>query len=203
LDQAAKKHRRELKRIGKLAKKARKGDRAAFDGLVDLFWADIYRLIFFRISHQMDAEDLAQEVFLKAYRNIDSLSDPERFKSWLYSIALNQITDHYRRKNVRSVVGDFGEDMEAPARAQMALQGEGTEEMVGKREMWSEIKGFRDALPDSEQEVFTMRFMDGLDIREIAEILNKSQSAVKTHLYRAVAKLKKDKGLLRVLRGEA
>ena len=202
LEQAAKQQTQDQKLISELAQKAHGGDPAAFDKLVDIYWADIYRLAFFRTSSQMDAEDLAQEVFLKAYRNIASLKDPGRFKPWLYSIAVNLVKDHYRRKNVRAVVGGFGEEMEAPASAQMKLQDEGAEDRLARREIWAEVAEFKNSLPPGEQDVFTMRFMDGLNIREIAETLKKSESAVKTHLYRAVGKFKQNTNLLRVLRGE-
>jgi RNA polymerase sigma-70 factor (ECF subfamily) len=203
LGQAAKQQNQDLELISRLAQKAHGGDTAAFDKLVDIYWADIYRLMFYRVSSQMDAEDLAQEVFLKAYRNITTLKEPERFKAWLYSIAVNLVKDYYRRRNVRAVVGDFGEDMEAPASAQMELQAEGADETVAKQEVWAQVEGFKNSLPPSEQEVFTLRFMDGLNIREIAETLKRSESAVKTHLYRAVGKFKNNNNLLRVLRGEA
>jgi RNA polymerase sigma-70 factor (ECF subfamily) len=203
LEQAANQHTLDPDAISLLAKKAHGGDAAAFDKLVNTFWPDIYRLVYYRVSSQMDAEDLTQEVFLKAYRNIKSLKDQERFKPWLYSIAVNLVKDHYRRKNVRSVVGGFGEEMEAPASAQVKLQDEGADEKVARRQVWAEVERFRDSLPPSERDVFTLRFMDGLNIREIAETLKRSESAVKTHLYRAVGKFKKNNSLLRILRGEA
>lgn len=203
MEQAAKQQSQDQELIISLAHKAHGGDAAAFDKLVDIYWADIYRLVYYRVSSQMDAEDLTQEVFLKAYRNMAGLNEIKRFKAWLYSIAVNLVKDHYRRKNVRAVVGDFGEEMEAPAAVQAKLQDEGAEDQVAKQEFWAEVASFRDSLPPREQDVFTLRFMDGLNIREIAETLKRSESAVKTHLYRAVGKFKKNTNLLRVLRGEA
>ena len=67
---------------------------------------------------------------------------------------------------------------------------------------WQKVAGFRQGLPRLQREVFTLRYMDELTIPEIAQALGSSQSAVKTHLYRAVERFKKSQGLVRELREE-
>lgn len=184
--------------------KAGKGDPGAFDKLADFFWGDIYRMVFFRTNSQMDAEDLAQETFLKAYRNLAKLKEPARFKPWLYSIALNLVKDHYRKKGLNSIFKpwDHNQDQQ-PEQTAQSQEGQSAEDGVFKKEFWAQVNRFSQGLPKGERDVFCLRFLDQLSIKEISQVLGKNQSAIKTQLYRAVAKFKDDTALLGVLRGES
>lgn len=186
-----------------LALKASKGDKKAFDKLVDIYWGDIYRMVFYRTGSAMDAEDIAQEVFVKAFAGISRLGDAASFKSWLYSIAMNMVRDHYRRRGVRSIMSPLGEAEANQPEPDAPVGDERGVDSVFKGQFWTKVNDFCAGLAQGEREAFTMRFMDGLSIRETAEALGRSESAVKTQLYRAVAKFKGDKRLLQVLRGEA
>ena len=86
-----------------LVKQARDGNRWAFDQLIDRYQGDIHRMIYYRIRAPMDAEDLTQDVFIRAYRSISRLREPERFRGWLYTIAVNRVNDYLRKKRVRSI----------------------------------------------------------------------------------------------------
>jgi DNA-directed RNA polymerase specialized sigma24 family protein len=85
-------------KITALVEKARDGNRPSFQDLVTIFQEDIYRLAYYRTFSQMDAEDLTQEVFEQAYRKLNSLNDPQRFRAWLYSIAVNRCNDFLRKQ---------------------------------------------------------------------------------------------------------
>ncbi len=186
-----------------LAKKAGRGDRAAFDKLVDLFWPDIYRMVYFRAKNPMDAEDLSQEVFLRAFARLDRLRQPESFRSWLFSIALNLVRDFHRRGRglhlLKSLSGGHEEYEPEPADqdSESALDG------VLRHEFWREIKNFTRELPEKEREVFTLRFLDQLSIKEIATVLDRAEGSIKSHLFRAVTKLRRRTSLLELVRGES
>ena len=85
-----------------LAEKARGGDRVAFNRLVDRFQPEILRMVYYRVRPHADAEDLTQDIFMKAYRNIKNLREPNRFKSWLYRIAVNRVRDFHRRQRLHA-----------------------------------------------------------------------------------------------------
>ena len=85
-------------KIATLAEKARDGNRVSFQELVGIFQEDIYRLAYYRTFSQMDAEDLTQDVFEQAYKKMNSLQDPQRFRAWLYSIAVNRCNDFLRKR---------------------------------------------------------------------------------------------------------
>ena len=94
-------------RISSLVAKARDGNILAFNQIVNLFQDDVFRMVYYRTQSQMDAEDITQDVFLKAFKHLSSLKDTGRFRNWLYRIALNRIRDFYRKKRILSIFKDF------------------------------------------------------------------------------------------------
>ena len=180
-------------------KQARDGNRRAFEHLIDCYQGDIHRMIYYRIRARMDAEDLTQDVFVRAYRNISRLREPERFRSWLFAIAVNRVNDYLRNKRVRSIFksSDEGIDLQ-PVTADFENQPEALEQVL-KEDFWRHVDRIAKKLSKMEREVFMLRFLDSLNINEIARTLKKSESTVKTHLYRALAKFKKEKELRQFL----
>lgn len=173
-----------------LVERAQAGDRGAFHQLVDRFQPEIFRTLYYRIHSRMESEDLTQDVFLSAYKNLPRLKSPRLFRSWLYRIAVNRARDYYRRKRLRMLLG-FGsidaeefresEAVEAPAQAARTLDREA---------FWKHVRDMMGAMSGQEKEVFYLRFFDELSIKEITSVLGKSESTVKTHLYRALSKVK-------------
>ncbi|MGD2096719.1 MAG: RNA polymerase sigma factor [Desulfobacterales bacterium] len=185
--------------LTQLVEKARDGNRLAFDQLIDRYQGDIYRMIIYRIHNQMDAEDLTQDVFVRAYRSISRLREPPRFRSWLYTIAVNRVNDYLRKKRVRSIFKSSDEGPEIQPKADDRPENPEALEQVLKEDFWRQVSRIAKKLSKMEREVFMLRFMDDLNIAEIAQILKKSESTVKTHLYRALTKFQKEKGLRQFL----
>jgi len=178
-------------KIAVLADKAKQGNRFSFQELVNIFQEDIYRLAYYRTFSRMDAEDITQEVFVQAYRKLKSLNDTQKFRAWLYTIAVNRCNDFLRKRKYLSLL------WKRSAREQEFMEevkGMGSEynDPIAKKRFWEHVQTLLDKLSAMEREVFTLRFMDHQNINEIAAILNKSDSTVKTHLYRALDKVRKD-----------
>jgi len=182
-----------------LVEKARDGNRAAFNQLIDWFQDAIFRMVYYRTRSHVDAEDLTQDIFIKAYQHISRIRETDRFRSWLFSIALNRVRDFHRKKRFRGLfkASDDNIDSEFPD-VQSQDQPEALDKVL-KAEFWQQIGLILDKLSGMEREVFILRFIDQLNIREISLILKKSESTVKTHLYRALAKFKKESSLRRFL----
>jgi len=178
-------------KIAELAHKARAGNRLSFQELVSMFQEDIHRLAYYRTFSQMDAEDITQEVFVQAYRKLKSLKDTQRFRAWLYSIAVNRCNDFLRKRKYLSLLHI------RTAREQEFIEEEkgmskNYNDTIAKKRFWEQVRTLLEKLSTMEREVFTLRFMDQRNINEIATILGKSESTVKTHLYRALEKVRKD-----------
>lgn len=151
-------------------------------------------MVYARVQSRADAEDIVQDVFLKAYNSLATLRSHELFKAWLYRIAVNKVNDFRRRQRFASLFS-FGEkEMEYD---HPDTSPDSFDHLAGKQ-FWERINKFLKGLPALQQEVFRLRFLDHLNIQEIAVTLGRSESAVKTHLYRAIEKFKKeypDKGM--------
>lgn len=174
-----------------MVEKARAGDRLAFHLLVDRFQPEIYRMIFYRTRSRMDAEDLTQDVFLQAFKHIGGLASTDVFRSWLYRIAVNRVRDFYRRKQFKSLFGFVSTDDEnfhASEETAIAPEAEGD---IARKDFWRRVEQMLTRLSRMEREIFMLRFLDQLSINEISTALKKNESTVKTHLYRALNKVRK------------
>ena len=186
--------------IAALAEKAMAGNRMSFQELVNIFQEDIYRLVYYRTYSRMDAEDITQEVFVQAYQKLKNLNDTHKFRAWLYTIAVNRCNDFLRKRKYLSLLRI------KTAREQELMEtgvekGNSYDEALAREKFWQKVRSLMDRLSAMEREVFTLRFMDHLNLGEIATVLGKNESTVKTHLYRALDKIRKDSDLLEEYRG--
>ncbi len=185
--------------VAALVEQARAGSRTAFEQIVGMFQGDIFRMAYYRTHSSMDAEDLTQEIFMQAFKNLSRLKTAERFRSWLFKIALNRVRDFNRKKRFRALFStlddsdkvdrSYGETRDHP---------EALDSLMVK-DFWKQIGLFIDKLSRMEREVFMLRFMDQLSIKEISQVLRKNESTVKTHLYRSIKKFKKGYSIRQLL----
>jgi len=182
--------------------KARDGSKDAFTELVGLFHDDIFKMVFYRTRTQMDAEDITQEIFMQVFRKLSGLKKVERFKSWLFSIAINRVRDFNRKKRFRALFKmSNGSDEIKTAKPEIHHNPEPINELM-RQDFWKQIGLLLNKLPNMEREVFLLRFMDHLSIKEISIALKKSESTVKTHLYRSLIKFRKNETILPTLKKE-
>lgn len=182
-----------------LVEQAKAGSRAAFEQLVALFQRDIFRMTYYRTRSSMDAEDLTQEIFMQAYKGLSRLKAADRFRSWLFKIALNRARDFHRKKKFRALFSTIDDSGRADQTyAETRDSPEALDNLMVK-DFWKQVELFLDRLSRMEREVFMFRFMDHLSIKEISQMLHKSESTVKTHLYRAVKKFKSGHSIRQLL----
>ena len=159
-------------------------------------------MVYFRIRSRMDAEDLTQDIFLQALRNVSGLRDFELFRPWLFRIAVNRVRDFHRKKRILSFFSFFrGDEDPETLDTKVSYESTAVTELM-KREFWGRVEQLSARLSPMEREVFALRFVDHLSIREISEALDRSESAVKTHLYRSLKKFREDAGFLELVEGQ-
>ena len=178
--------------ISRLAAEAREGNRFAFQQLAERLEPRIFRMIYYRTRSREDAEDICQEVLLTAFRNIKKLKQPERFEGWLFRIAVNRVKDYHRRQKFRSLFSVLHDSDSEDKGEPPAERSTDTMDAIVRKEFWQNVQAMLSRLSKMEREVFILRFLDDLGIKEIAHALNKSESTIKTHLYRALGKFKND-----------
>ncbi|MBW2285019.1 MAG: RNA polymerase sigma factor [Deltaproteobacteria bacterium] len=182
-----------------LVEAARAGDRHAFSELMGPLQGEIFRMVYYRTRSRMDAEDITQDVFFQAFKKLPGLHDAGRFRPWVFSIALNRVRDFHRRRRFTGLFGRFAEGEETERNEAGSSAGNDPLEAAARKEFWNTIGSFLDRLSRGEREVFLLRFFDQLTLSEIARVLKKSKSTVKTHLYRALSKLRNEKQIFKIL----
>ena len=169
---------------------ALQGDRACFGELIERWQRKIYAFICRYVGNSTDAQDLTQDTFTKAYRNLDRLADPARFPSWLYKIALNECRMRFRKeRRVHSV--PLQEEEGYPGRPELAVETATPETELAVQE---EIELVREAfkeLPEEQRAVILMKEYQGLKFHEISEILGIPLSTVKSRMYLGLKTLRK------------
>jgi RNA polymerase sigma-70 factor (ECF subfamily) len=167
------------------------GDRAEFARLVEIYSNRIYRLAMKMLQNQQDAEDILQETFIKAYKALPHFEGRSSLSTWLYRIATNEALMFLRRKypDQISIEQPSDEDEEqAPFEiVDWCCLPEGE---LMSAEARANLEQSVEALPQSLRVVFLLRDVEGLSTRDAAEILDLSETAVKTRLSRARLRLR-------------
>jgi RNA polymerase sigma-70 factor (ECF subfamily) len=170
----------------------RAGDRAEFARLVEIYSGTIYRLAAKMLDNPQDAEDVLQETFIKAYRHLADFDGRSNISTWLYRIATNEALMQLRRRKHPSLSID--EPLETTEQEQEPLQIVDWCCMPEEELMSAESRAYLDQaideLPPRLRVVFLLRDIEGLSTQETGEVLNLSETAVKTRLSRARLRLR-------------
>lgn len=172
-----------------LIEKARGGSVSAFEELISLYEKKIYNYCYRMTNSREDAEDLAQEVFIKVYRNLKSFKGNSKFSTWIYRIAYNTCVDKYRKnKRVNTVSLNPGND-EGANEIELVSGDPLPEDEVIQMERYKKLQACIAALKPEYKTVIILRDIQNYSYEEIAEILRLPLGTVKSHISRARAAL--------------
>ena len=165
---------------------ARQGDAEAFRMLVDQHSHRVFRLAFRITGNEQDAEDIVQETFLRAYRNIGRYDSRASVSTWLHKITSNCSIDLLRKRKRRPTASlDEHHDGQLPA-----SNTPGPERVAAGQEFGRRVNSALSGLSAKERVAFTLRHFEELSIREIAEVMHSPEGSVKNNIFRAVRKLR-------------
>ena len=169
-----------------LVRRAQAGEASAFASIYERYFDRVYRYILLRVGSRMDAEDLTEQVFLKALEKMGSFRwRGVPFSAWLFRIAHNQMVDHLRRRGRdMPLLGD-----EEPAAAddpQAALE---------RKLSMEELSAAVGRLTELQRQVVALRFAAGLSVAETARAVERSEGAVKALQHSALASLRRHMGV--------
>jgi RNA polymerase sigma-70 factor (ECF subfamily) len=162
--------------------RARAGDEAAFTPLVETYQTAVYNLCYRMLGDAHEAEDAAQEAFLRAYSQLRRYDPTRSFKTWLFSIASHHCIDRLRKRRVTWLSID---DDDLPPHPNLREPAAGPEETASRREQARVIQGHLSKLSPEDRGVIVMRYWYDLSYEEIAETTGATVSAVKSRLHRA------------------
>ncbi|MDQ7021226.1 MAG: RNA polymerase sigma factor [Candidatus Dojkabacteria bacterium] len=152
---------------------------------------DIYRFCYFKLSSKEEAEDVSAEVFIRLANQ--DITEIRNVRAWLYTVARNLIINTYRkRKNNISIDGSFGENESGDSFniEEILADKENFEEELIKEDLLEKIKNSLKELDDISAEVITLRIWEEFKFKEISEIVNISEDAVKKKFYRGIDVIK-------------
>ena len=162
------------------ARAAQKGDSTAFMRIVDAYQRPVYNLCYRILGDAGEAEDAAQETFLRAYTKLNSYQPDRKFSSWLLSIASHYCIDRLRRRRYQLVSWD---DL-PPWRWLPATEPE-PEQATLTRETVGSVRDLLEALPADYRAAVVLRYWHDMSYDEIADTLETTVSAIKSRLFRA------------------
>jgi len=162
------------------AQAAQQGDQAAFMNIVDAYQRPIYNLCYRMLGDSTEAEDAAQETFLRAYTKLDSYQPGRKFSSWLFAIASNYCIDRLRRRRHQTVSWD-----ELPPWRVIPATETEPEDAALAHEAQDILHDLLDGLAPDYRAALVLRYWHELSYDEIAEALDTTVSAIKSRLFRA------------------
>lgn len=166
---------------------AKTGDEKALSELYLLYFPRVYRYILARTGNTYDAEDLAEEVFMRVLEAIERFQWREApFSAWLFRIAHNAVISQRRKETARGKSG--------PLLDGIPVDSAGPEELVEHRLVLNEVMAAAQKLPEAQRQVIALRFGAGLTVAETARAMNKGEGNVKVIQHKAIAKLREMMG---------
>ncbi|MBW1821370.1 MAG: RNA polymerase sigma factor, partial [Deltaproteobacteria bacterium] len=173
-----------IKRENEIIQRILNGNREEFSFFVDKYQGPIYNLVYRLTGSRLDAEDLAQETFIKAYKSLSNFQIKRKFFSWLYTIAINLTRNHLKKK--KPLLVENVEDLKPDNRH---TDKNNPEINLIKHEQAQALESSIQRLPIALREAVILRYYFYLPFEEISRILCISLSGAKMRVYRALEKL--------------
>jgi len=178
--------------LARLVQRFRSGDHQAFAELVKLFQRRVYALAYKMLMNHIEADEVTQETFVRAFNSIDQLKSPAHFGAFVYRIAANYAIDLLRKRKGRIVA--MPEETELPGSIQMDLASKTAdpEKVLEHKELLAVIMQAIDKLPPRQKMTVILHDIEGLPKEEVAQIMECPETTVRSNLHIARGKLKKE-----------
>ncbi len=167
-------------------RKFQQGEESAFNELVRKYQKQIYLIIWRMVGIHEEAEDLSQEVFIKAYHGLHGFRGDASFLTWIYRIAVNLTLKHLRKKKLRQILSLENIGLTISSRNPTP------EQILETRETEERLIQAIERLPKRQKLVFNLRYFHKLPHAEIATILNRDVGTIKANYHQAIRKLQKE-----------
>lgn len=160
-----------------LVKRAIKGDREAFEDLINMYFDRLYKEAYLRCKHEEDAKEVVQETIYKAYKNIKGLKEPKYFKTWVSKILINVCNDYLRKNGMIDLEHDENDYVKKV---------HNDDEVEIKIDLYNAM----DELEDKYKDVIILRYIEDLKVEEISKILERPANTIKIHIRKAIKEMK-------------
>ncbi len=167
-----------------LVNEFKNGNISAFDEIVRRYQRKVYSLARKILSNHDDADDVAQEVFIKLFNSLNDFKGESSLFTWIYRITINECNNVLRKKKIKEFIP-------IDEIANLLKLGQTPEQELFDKEERNLIERAVEKLPAKQRTVFVMRFFENLDYEEISKILNKPVGTLKANYFHAVKKIQK------------
>lgn len=161
---------------------ARRGDKAAFGRLIEAYQGPVYNLAYRMMGNRGEAEEAAQEAFIRAWTKLDSYDPNHKFSTWILSITSNYCIDLLRKR--RALLLSIDHPL-PPHPALMSDRADGPEAQAVDSEREEMVQGLLDTLADDYRQAVILFYWYDMSYQEIAEVMDTTVSAIKSRLFRA------------------
>ncbi len=172
------------------------GDKVAFGKLIEAFQGPVYNLAYRMLNNSGEAEEAAQEAFIRAWTKLDMYDPKRKFSTWLLSITSNYCIDQIRKR--RALLLSIDEPL-PPHPALTSDKAKGPEAQMASSEQQDLVQGLLQELPEEYRTAVILRYWQEMSYEEIAETTGSTISAIKSRLFRArkqLAEISIEKGIL-------
>ncbi len=174
----------------KLVKKVKNGDADAFEQIIIKYEKKIFGLIYNMLRNENEIEDVAQEVFIKVYKNLDKFNGDSSLYTWIYKIATNLCLDQIKKRKEVIYIDEKLQLDDGEVEIQIPSDEKLQDEIYEQKELKQKLESCIDKLPEKQKVMIVLRDIKGLSYDEIAEILDLKLGTVKSQINRARLKLK-------------
>jgi len=174
-----------------LVMRTREGDQDSFRVLVERHSVGLFQLIYRMTGNEQDAEDMVQETFLRAYKQLDRFESRAGFGTWLHRIAVNCSLDLLRKRKRQGEQESAVELDSEDAIPMMSSNALAPDQQVFHAEIRQNVECAMEQLTPTERTAFVLRHFEGRSIEEIGGVLGAGQSATKQSIFRAVQKMRR------------
>jgi RNA polymerase sigma-70 factor, ECF subfamily len=170
--------------IRKLVQDAQAGNRNAFEAIYGNFSSRVFNFLYRLLGSRDEAEDVTQQTFLIALKQIKTLRDPGQLESWIYRIARNEVYQRFRRKKLGSLEDEVLES-EGPIEPREDRLHANPEKVLLNEELGRKLQAVLNGLPLKLREVFILAVVQEMSYKDISAVVGRSLLSVKTDIYRA------------------
>lgn len=174
----------------RLVRRVQSGEAEAFEELVRAHEKTVYNLALRLVGNPQDAEDMAQEAFLKVYRSLPEFRGESKFSVWLYRIVSNVCLDHLRRQGRRPASSLTTEDEDGEEQQwDVPDESQSPERLLEQKLTREAVQRGLETLPEDQRQILLLREIRGMSYEEIGQTLDLEPGTVKSRIFRARKKL--------------
>lgn len=174
-----------------LIRRAKNGEKSAFEEIIGLYEKKVFSTIYYMVKNEHEVEDIAQEVFVKIYKNLKNFKEESSLYTWIYRITINVCIDEIKKKKNVVYIDEKLQTDEGEVEFQLEDESKGPDELAEDEELKRKLTECIRKLPVDQSTMIILRDIKGFTYMEIAEMTKTNLGTVKSKINRARASLKR------------